>query len=123
MGKLILLDSLLQEEKLVSMSSMLATKYQRYGYVHMEPFLPGEKRRAEKEMERNMKGYRELRKEVEDARKNMKEAEMLKYKKEKTIKTSFYKSPVGTRTTKLSGGAFQTDCSGRNSFFSDVNMI
>ena len=57
----------------------------------------GEKRRAEKEMERNMKGYRELRKEVEDARKNMKEAEMLKYKKEKTIKTSFYKSPVGTR--------------------------
>ena len=23
------------------MSSMLATKYQRYGYVHMEPFLPG----------------------------------------------------------------------------------
>lgn len=89
----------------------------------MEPFLPGEKRRAEKEMERNMKGYRELRKEVEDARKNMKEAEMLKYKKEKTIKTSFYKSPVGTRTTKISGGVFQTDCSGRNSFFSDVKMI
>ena len=23
------------------MSSMLATKYQRYGYVHMQPFLPG----------------------------------------------------------------------------------
>ena len=29
------------QEKLISMSSMLATKYQRYGYVHMEPFLPG----------------------------------------------------------------------------------
>ena len=29
------------QEKIVSMSSMLATKYQRYGYVHMEPFLPG----------------------------------------------------------------------------------
>jgi len=102
---------------------MLATKYQRYGYVHMQPFLPGEKRRAEKEMEMNMKGYRELRKEVEDARKNMKEVEMLKYKKEKTIKTSFYKSPVGTRTTKLSGGLFQTDLESRNSFFSDVKMI
>ena len=63
----------------------------------MKTLVLGEKRRAEKEMERNMKGYRELRKEVEDARKNMKEAEMLKYKKEKTIKTSFYKSPVGTR--------------------------
>jgi len=111
------------QEKLISMSSMLATKYQRYGYVHMQPFLPGEKRRAEKEMEMNMKGYRELRKEVEDARKNMKEVEMLKYKKEKTIKTSFYKSPVGTRTTKLSGGLFQTDLESRNSFFSDVKMI
>ena len=44
-----------------------------------------------------MKGYRELRKEVEDARKNMKEVELLKYKKEKSIQTSFYKSPVGTR--------------------------
>ena len=48
-------------------------------------------------MEKNLKGYRELRKEVEEARKNMKEAEELKYQKEKTIKTSFYKSPVGTR--------------------------
>lgn len=63
----------------------------------MKTLILGEKRRAEKEMERNMKGYRELRKEVEDARKNMKEVEMLKYKKEKTVKTSFYKSPVGTR--------------------------
>jgi len=105
------------------MSSMLATKYQRYGYVEMQPFLPGEKKRAEKEMERNMKGYRELKKEVEEARKDMKEVEMLKFKKEKTIKTSFYKSPVGTRTTKLSGGLFQTDCNGRNSFFSDVKMV
>ena len=44
-----------------------------------------------------MKGYRELRNEVEKARKDMKEAEMMKFKKEKTVQTSFYKSPVGTR--------------------------
>ena len=103
------------------MSSMLATKYQRYGYVNMQPFLPGsfeitkpdreiiylfilknipnggEKKRAEKEMERNVKGFRELRKEVEEARRNMKEMEEMKYKKEKTVQTSFYKSPVGIR--------------------------
>lgn len=120
------------------MSSMLATKYQRYGYVNMQPFLPGsfeitkpdrgiiyllynfchdnyyynspseililinilnggEKKRAEKEMERNMKGFRELRKEVEEARRNMKEMEEMNYKKEKTVQTSFYKSPVGIR--------------------------
>ena len=48
-------------------------------------------------MERSMKGYRELQKEVEEARKNMKEMEEMKYKKDKTIQTSFYKSPVGTR--------------------------
>ena len=57
----------------------------------------GEKKRASKEMERSMKGYRELQKEVEEARKNMKEMEEMKYKKDKTIQTSFYKSPVGTR--------------------------
>ena len=45
-----------------------------------------------------MKGYRELQKEVEEARKNMKEMEEMKYKKEKTVQTSFYKSPVGTRS-------------------------
>merc|ERR1711874_768671 len=105
-------------EKLISMSSMLATKYQRYGYVNMQPFLPGEKKRAEKEMERNMKGFRELRKEVEEARRNMKEMEEMNYKKEKTVQTSFYKSPVGIRTTKLSGGVFQADCKGQNYFFS-----
>ena len=44
-----------------------------------------------------MKGYRELRKEVEKARKDMKDVEEIKYKKEKTVQTSFYKSPVGTR--------------------------
>ena len=48
-------------------------------------------------MERNVKGFRELRKEVEEARRNMKEMEEMKYKKEKTVQTSFYKSPVGIR--------------------------
>ena len=48
-------------------------------------------------MERNVKGYRELKAEVELARTKMMEVEMLKTKVDKTVQTSFYKSPVGTR--------------------------
>ena len=48
-------------------------------------------------MAKSVKGYRELKSEVEMARNRMKEVEMLKEKVGKTIQTSFYKSPVGTR--------------------------
>ena len=48
-------------------------------------------------MAKSVKGYRELKSEVEMARNRMKEVEMLKEKVDKTIQTSFYKSPVGTR--------------------------
>ena len=48
-------------------------------------------------MVKSVKGYRELKSEVEMARNRMKEVEMLKEKVDKTIQTSFYKSPVGTR--------------------------
>ena len=46
-----------------------------------------------------MKGYKELRKEVEVARQNMKEMETMRNngRMEKTVQTSYYKSPVGTR--------------------------
>ena len=52
-----------------------------------------------KEMERTMKGYKELRQEVEMARQNMKEMETVRNngRMEKNIQTSYYKSPVGTR--------------------------
>ena len=50
-------------------------------------------------MAKSVKGYRELKSEVEMARNRMKEVEMLKEKVDKTIQTSFYKSPVGTRYT------------------------
>ena len=48
-------------------------------------------------MERTVKGYRELKAEVEMARTKMMEVDQLKNKVEKTVQTSFYKSPVGTR--------------------------
>ena len=60
-------------------------------------YFKGERRRADREMAKSVKGYRELKSEVEMARNRMKEVEMLKEKVDKTIQTSFYKSPVGTR--------------------------
>ena len=76
--------------------SMTAIKYQRRGYVEERPFQPGERRSAAREMERKVKGYREIRKELVKSRKMMKQQQE-KDPNEKTIQTSFYKSPVGTR--------------------------
>ena len=84
------------------MCSMTAVKYQRYGFVEMRPFLPGERKRACKEMERNMKGYRGLRQEMAATRKIIKEQEEIRRSTgQKTIHTSFYKSTVGTRLVEV----------------------
>merc|ERR1712123_442912 len=74
--------------------SMTAIKYQRHGYGEMRPFLPGERRSATREMERKMKGYKELRQELAESRRTIKQQEeMRKGAVEKTVRTSFYKSP------------------------------
>ena len=80
------------------MISVTDIMYQRHGYVEKTPFLPGERRRATREMERNIKGYKEMRQELAATRNIIKEQEKIKRSTvEKTIQTSFYKSPVGTR--------------------------
>ena len=35
---------------------------QRYGFVHEKPFLPGERYSVSREMERNVKGYKVIKK-------------------------------------------------------------
>ena len=124
------------------MCSMTAVKYQRYGFVEMRPFLPGERRRACKEMERSMKGYKELQQEVAMLRRTISQQEKAKHGLEKTIKTSYYKSPVGTRsminmfkrvsyvltenvfrTTKASGGMFFIAPVARLGFFSNSKRV
>ena len=78
--------------------SLTAIKYQRPGFIDKKPFLPGELSRAMMEMERGVKGYRELRKELVECRKTMeKQEEMRINKMERKIQTSYYKSPVATR--------------------------
>eukprot|EP00092_Neocalanus_flemingeri_P098628 GFUD01125773.1.p1 GENE.GFUD01125773.1~~GFUD01125773.1.p1 ORF type:complete len:117 (-),score=38.69 GFUD01125773.1:134-484(-) len=106
------------------MISVTATKYQRHGYVEKRAFLPGERRSAAREMERTVKGYRELRQELADSRKMIREQEQERRSTvEKTIQTSFYKSPVGTRTQKGSGAIFYSDPVGRTIHFSATKRI
>merc|ERR1712080_131683 len=39
----------------IPMCSNTASKYQRYGYVHEKPFLPGERYSASRDMDRNVR--------------------------------------------------------------------
>ena len=75
--------------------SMTAIKYQRHGYVEERAFLPGERRSSAREMERKMKGYKELRQELAESRKAMTQQQDREGLEK--IQTSFYKSPVGRR--------------------------
>jgi len=83
--------------------------------------LPGERKWAGKEMERKMKGYKELREQLEVVRKRVKEQ---KFKREngleERVHVCFYKSPVGTRTIKSPGGFFHSEAVGRSSHFSSL---
>jgi len=85
--------------------------------------LPGEKRRSRREMERYIAGYKEVRQELDLLRKTMEQQEKARNGLEKKVLTSFYKSPVGTRTTKSSGALFFIDARARTGFFSITNRI
>ena len=49
------------------------------------------------EMEKSMKGYKEVRHELDMVMKTIEQQEKTRQGLEKTVQTSFYKSPVGTR--------------------------
>ena len=79
--------------------SQTAVKYQRYGVVESKTFLPGERLGVAREMERNVKGFKEVRRELALARRMVEQQEKMRKDstKDKVIQTSFYKSVVGTR--------------------------
>merc|ERR1712059_42023 len=78
------------------MCSLTATKYQRYGYVQSKPFLPGERWTARRDMERNVRGYKELRQELTESRATVERQVLARQSVDRKIITSYYKSPVGT---------------------------
>merc|ERR1711872_723215 len=83
--------------------SFTASKYQRYGFVHEKPFLPGERYSVSREMVARQKRDRQS--------------------MDRPVVTSYYKSPVGTRSSKGSGAVFYSDPVERSYFFSGVKKI
>ena len=76
--------------------SLTAMKYQRHGYVESKPFLPGERKKARDGLERNVKGYRELKTDLEKTKKDIANTQTLP-QGGPVIKVGYYKSVVGTR--------------------------
>merc|ERR1712110_888020 len=89
--------------------SFTASKYQRYGFVHEKPFLPGERYSISKEMERNVKGYKEVRRGLTEARELVARQKRDRQSMDRPVVNSYYKSPVGTRSSKGSGSVFHSD--------------
>merc|ERR1711936_299252 len=96
---------------------------QRYGFVHEKPFLPGERYSTSKEMERNVKGYKEVRRGLTEARELVARQKRDRQSMDRPVVTSYYKSPVGTRSSKGSGAVFYSDPVERSFFFSGVKKV
>ena len=77
-------------------SSLTAMKYQRHGYVESKPFQPGDRKSARDGLERNVKGYRELRAELEKTRQDIGILQAVPQGGQ-LDKVGYYKSVVGTR--------------------------
>merc|ERR1711936_130774 len=103
--------------------SFTASKYQRYGFVHEKPFLPGERYSVSREMERNVKGYKEVRRGLTEARELVARQKRDRQSMDRPVVTSYYKSPVGTRSSKGSGSVFYSDPVERSNFYSAVKKV
>ena len=79
--------------------SMTAMKYHRQGFVEKRSFLPGERYSVAREMENNMKGFREVSRNLSISRREAENQERVRQSAsmDRTPTTSYYKSVVGTR--------------------------
>jgi len=103
--------------------SLTAMKYHRHGFVEKRPFEPGQRLSACKELSRNVKGYKELSTELSQVRRDIDRQRAKSVLDDRVIKTSFYKSPVGTRSCKGAGGLYYSDPVGRLCFFTDFKRV
>merc|ERR1712123_436178 len=100
--------------------SMTCMKYQRQGCVEKRPFLPGERYSIAREMGNNMTGFREVSRNLRYSRREVENQERARQScsMERMPTTSYYKSMVGTRSSKGSGGIFYSEQIGRIGTFS-----
>merc|ERR1712106_424633 len=100
--------------------SVTCMKYQRQGCVEKRPFLPGERHSIAREMGNNVTGFREVSRNLSYSRREVENQERARQScsMERMPTTSYYKSVVGTRSRKGSGGIFYSEQIGRIGTFS-----
>merc|ERR1712106_769759 len=108
-----------QSEKMTSLTYM---KYCGPGFGEDKPVQPGERLGVVRELEKNVDGYKALRKELAMLRVELEQQENLreKSKLEKTVRTKYYKSQLGIRTAKSTGGTYFTFPVGRLGIFTSL---
>merc|ERR1712226_1248593 len=99
--------------------SLTAMKYQMCR-VEEKPFRAGERFSLCRDLERNITGYKEVSLGLKEARETMarQDRDRRSMEIERSVITSFYKSPVGCRSTKGSGAIFYSNPAPRQHFFS-----
>merc|ERR1712123_243037 len=93
-----------------NMTSLTFLKYCAAGFGEDTPAQPGERYGVLKDLEKTVKGYKRLRREL-DMLKVVLEQQVdarERSRTEKTPRTRFYKSRLGIRTAKSTGGTFFT---------------
>merc|ERR1712110_1304010 len=98
--------------------SLTAMKYQRHGYVEVRPFELGERMCGRRGLERFVKGYRQIRSDLDKKREELDSQTPPGNNsiRDNFIKVEFYKPVVASRTRKL-GGLYRSNTVGRMGFF------
>merc|ERR1711910_208067 len=105
--------------------SMTAMKYYRQGVGEKKPLLLGERFSLAREMETNVKGFKDINRELTNARREVEIMDRVRQSSsmDRTPTTSYYKSVVGTRSMKGSGGIFYCEPIGRLGTFSSSRRV
>ena len=82
---------------LTPMCSMVVLKYSMMRLVERKPFEPGERMGAWRNMEKKLKGYKQLREELVLLRKLIELQKRTRHDVKKPVKTKYYQSPLRTR--------------------------
>merc|ERR1712215_12227 len=102
-----------------TMSSVTFLKYSGVEFQNNKPFGPGERKGVVKDLERNVKGYKTLMRELDMLRIVMEQQETAREKlnRAKPMRTMYYKSQLGIRTAKSTGATYFTFPVGRLGIF------
>eukprot|EP00092_Neocalanus_flemingeri_P007112 GFUD01007683.1.p2 GENE.GFUD01007683.1~~GFUD01007683.1.p2 ORF type:complete len:137 (+),score=42.15 GFUD01007683.1:74-484(+) len=107
---------------LEKMTSLAFLKYCGNGFGEDKPVQVGDRVGLVRDLEKNVKGYKALRRELDMLKVVLEQQQHAREKSnmEKTMRTKYYKSQMGIRTVKSTGGTYFTYPVGRLGLFHQV---